>query len=757
MHPSLHCASCAIVLVAMAVSVPAKTLYVSVSGDNSFNGESESTPFKTVGYALTKVVSGDKIMLKRGDVFREGGLSLGSGREMGAYGTGNRPVMCGSQRIVGWTPWTGRAGVYSATMSTPIENLYVNTMLMRIARYPNSGFFRTTANDATSHIVSCSGLSANPQNAAGYWNGCRMRWRHWNWYFDTRIIQSYAASGTMTLAGAPVQNDGNGKTDWGFYLDGKLSELDTAGEWFYDSAASRVYLYPPPGVAPETALIEGTVLDAGMSLSTAIVRDVEFRQYRKTGVSIDWQCILSQCTFSGIGGDSGGVAVNHTWNASGSKIVNCTFSHNQNVAISIVKNPAATTETLIESDTIVAQGIMPGYGGKGSWHAAGVVVYAGNHVRIRNCRFDSIGYAAILLGSAQNTAEYNFINHAMATLVDGAAIYTNCDSSLIRNNIILNTIGSWEGSPFHLNGGNGIWPEFLSHFKGQKIIDNTCAYGHHGNGIFFPNNFSSTVRGNVCYDNVNGMHLEGGFYTNDNLPLQDSIVGNVFYATAVDQKAFSYRPEYTYGTISSNWYCNPVGADVISQYDAPPGNVWNANARTLLWWKTNWTQADQKARGDIITRSATSPPTDLRGTSRLVYNDDTLTRSIALDTGVYLTLDSQTVSGSIKLAPFTSKVLVHTGQNTATVKSNVLGAQGGTVRLFQRKNALSFLLADAQSVRISIFDCKGVCRAIIVHKKSESRTCTIHSFLSMGMYCAQISTDRGGASQSQRIFFSVMH
>ena len=97
-------------------------------------------------------------------------------------------------------------------------------------------------------------------------------------------------------------------------------------------------------------------------------------------------------------------------------------------------------------------------------------------------RFVDTGYAGIILGSDGQTVEKNVFVRTMGTLNDGAAIYTNCNASIIRDNIILDTIGDLWFSHEWWPLGHGIWPEFLSDFHDTVITGNTI-YGSNGHGI----------------------------------------------------------------------------------------------------------------------------------------------------------------------------------------------------------------------------------------------------------------------------------
>ena len=85
--------------------------YVSSSkGSDLHSGMSADQPWKTLS-KVTKIVlnPGDRIFLKRGDVWRESLAIIGSGTESGplkisAYGDGPKPVLNGSITLTGWQP-----------------------------------------------------------------------------------------------------------------------------------------------------------------------------------------------------------------------------------------------------------------------------------------------------------------------------------------------------------------------------------------------------------------------------------------------------------------------------------------------------------------------------------------------------------------------------------------------------------------------------------------------------------------------------
>ena len=78
-------------------------------------------------------------------------------------------------------------------------------------------------------------------------------------------------------------------------------------------------------------------------------------------------------------------------------------------------------------------------------------------------------------------------------------------------------------------------------------------------------------------------------------------------------------------------------------------------------WRTNWAQADLQAKTDILKRSPDALTSDSTGLPVLIVNDAGVSKSISLGNSIYLDLDSNLVQESIVINPYSSKVLIHTG------------------------------------------------------------------------------------------------
>ena len=64
------------------------------------------------------------------------------------------------------------------------------------------------------------------------------------WYMLNREVVATSAA-TLTL-GSSVDCWG-GCTGWGYFLNSHLATLDLEGEWFWDEATNRVFVFTLPG------------------------------------------------------------------------------------------------------------------------------------------------------------------------------------------------------------------------------------------------------------------------------------------------------------------------------------------------------------------------------------------------------------------------------------------------------------------------------------------------------------------------------
>jgi hypothetical protein len=131
----------AIFLVLFSFKSYAIDYYISNSGSDANNGQSTSAPWATIAKLNSSwgsINSGDRIYFQRGGTFF-GTIAVGkSGITLGAYGSGDRPVITGFVTPSSWSN-TG-TNRWATTISTTLNNirlLTLNGQIVRNGRFPN--------------------------------------------------------------------------------------------------------------------------------------------------------------------------------------------------------------------------------------------------------------------------------------------------------------------------------------------------------------------------------------------------------------------------------------------------------------------------------------------------------------------------------------------------------------------------------------------------------------------------------------------
>ncbi|MDY0001387.1 MAG: right-handed parallel beta-helix repeat-containing protein [Polyangia bacterium] len=634
----------------------------------------EAAPLFSLAHALERSGAGDRILLERGGAYAAQNVTVSGGRTVAAYGVGADPVLTGSVEVVLDGTWAQNAAVRTGPMAERVVACYVDGRFVPRARYPNQGFLRIDNDDEHDRIVDAE-LAARPGVAAGRWTGAQVRWRKWSWWWETRPIAAHSAIDTLEL-------DAEGRVDIlisdpgsGYFIDGDLDELDAPGEWHWEGGT--LYLYPPPWADPASMRVE--VMTTARAAATPPHEDeapgvvasggarfegIHFSRYYGVALRLTGPAEVEGCTFSEL--ESTGI--NFTWSSQPFTVRRSVFRDVRNIAIQGWADGSGPAGSLIERNLFMRIGAEPGYGGNGPWHAAGVIVGNANAATVRLNRFVDTGYAGIILGSDGQTVERNLFVRAMRTLNDGAAIYTNCNASILRENIILDTIGDLEYSHPWWPLGHGIWPEFLEEFHDTEILHNTI-YGSGGHGIFLPNNYNCTITGNVSVDNRRAAmglfrhNEDAGFDSNQGHSIEDNVLAavaptrriqrpenlNQWYLPPYSEPlpvALEYDTTVDYGLMTRTDFVAPLeGAGVIRAQPWGGGNA--VGYDSLADWQAaapGWADST----GSNLARAH----------AILLFNDTEAPALMAVPPGTWTLVDGSAVGASVTLQPFRSVVLV---------------------------------------------------------------------------------------------------
>jgi len=251
------------------------TYYVSSSdGADSNTGLSsapgDNGPFKTIAKVNALALQpGDAVLFKCGDVWRAEMLVINrSGTApnpitFGSYpgGCADKPVLSGAHAISGWTAYGGNiyyadlsAGANAGKFANGINQLFRNGDRLPLGRWPNldagSGYSTIDSQPAANRFT-------DAQLPAVDWSGAVAHVKGMRWYILNRQVT--ADSGSTLTVGADLDCWGGSCTGWGYFLNNHLGTLDREGEWYYNPANKRVYLYTELG-APAAGQIEGSVV-----------------------------------------------------------------------------------------------------------------------------------------------------------------------------------------------------------------------------------------------------------------------------------------------------------------------------------------------------------------------------------------------------------------------------------------------------------------------------------------------------------------
>jgi hypothetical protein len=642
-------------LIALA-PLPAAEFVVAPSTTGEAGGTgSQDHPFTSVGQAAARAGSGDTIWIARGGTYREpDGVEFRGGVTVKAGGPASAPppLLTTSVILGAFKPWAKNPKVLTATVDKRVLECYVDGRFLPIARYPKVGWLRAQKG-STPDIIIAPERAKEPGAAAGRLTGAEVRWRRWSWWWETRPITDDDGAGKLSLGADGRFHDAFTGDGSAFYVDGCLALVDAPGEWFYDQPTTTLYLYPPADARAGKPLVEVVTGTACFGCSGATIDSIAFARIAGSALKIGKPSMVRNCIFQDIGDD----AISSSWDCGGSHVSGCTFLDVRNVAIYWLENPGGPGGTIIENNNLERIGMVFGYGGSGSWRGAGMIINKGKAVTVRGNRMVDIGNNGIIVGAPGVIVERNVFVRCMGSLNDGAGIYVCANAAIIRDNIVLDTVGNLDTSHWWFPLGHGIWTEFLSDFHDQVIAGNTV-FGCGGHGLFLTNNYHCQVQDNVLVGNrLSALHVSG-----KNGKAQDNrFADNIL--VAIDPPRRLTFPE----NIPANW----KGNDFARCIDAGDASDFGHMSGTTLVASPGLTLISQKGKhvdDPLAWKAADSwadpDPKVVRAVSLLLINDTDAVHEFPAPAGGWHQLDGKAIAKGLAIAPFRSQVVVRTGDGT---------------------------------------------------------------------------------------------
>jgi len=684
------------------------TYYVSSSGGNDGNnGTSELNPFETIGHVNSlNLQPGDQVLFKCGDTWQGEQLVISkpsgtTGTDyitVGSYpaGCANKPVISGSLPITGWTLYSGN--IYRATLSAStfphgINQLFRSGQRLTMGRWPNLNAANGGYSFVDGHTAAGSQVVDNELPGSVNWTGGIIHLKNIRW---SMIDRQVAGSGSHTLtlnSGFSCLISGWGDcVGWGYFINNHLGTLDQDGEWYYNESTNQVYLYSTGGMPGN---IEGSViLDTtantrhggvvlGLRATYVIIDNLEIKNWFNHGFStvismresyayhhvifrnnlikdVDAVGIHLRTsiwdTASGRNGEQGG----HDMTFSNNIIDGANhFGVTGYVAESLFENNEIKNIALIKNLNKSAMGCGIDRGectenGDGFRITVHYVQDSGHSNTLRYNRFEKIGYNAIDIFGPYNTVANNFITQACYSKADCGGVRTFGGSNLsttnvhdvsILNNIVVDIPGNVDGCHASRPAfGMGLYIDHYSRdmeVRGNTVVSTTIT------GILYQNS-TGQIRDNTVYNASAGTAFAGNISVTGSS--QASLSNNIMYGLTPNAWTLYSSSLSNFTASDNNYLFHPYVDEHIahsSSWTRYSFDDWKAYSGLESNSKTN----------DWFTLNLGDPPL-----STIFYNDTTNPKTVDLGNTKYLTLDQQEVTGSITLAPFTSRVLIDSGE-----------------------------------------------------------------------------------------------
>ena len=642
-----------------SIIASATDYYVSSTGNDSANGLSSSTPWKTISKVnaeFSRLLPGDRVLFNKGDTFygtltisRSGSSS--SPITLGAYGSGSNPVISAFTVISGWTDEGN--GIFSKTISAESSPNVVTLdgVVVPMGRYPDKDWLSIDSYSGNTSITDAA-LPSYPD-----WDGGEVVIRKNHWVTDRNLISSHSGT-TINYNSASGYSAIKG---FGYFVQNHLSTLTSPGEWYY--RGGKFYMYFG-SAGPSGKVVKVSSLDENVNIKLrdyVTITNITMEGANKSSVFISsssyiaiQNCNIFFCADRAING-----GVNSGKTSQGFRLMSNNINDILNVAIILANEFSGA---LISGNTINNISMIPGLAGSGDGQSIAVSLYGSNHIVEYN-RLTNLGFNAIDFSGNNIKIRYNFINNWALMKDDSGGIYTSSLGSNywtgteIVGNIILNGLGAPNGVVVTDERVQGI---YCDHHNRDILIQGNTVYNC-GMGIYIKNAHEIKIHDNVLFANrENQLH---GNHTSDypDSPLRNiDIRGNIMVSKAADIKIIDFNTYVNeddlrrFGTADYNYYARPINDANASNRTLRTTVNWygvssNDGYRSVTEW-SSWTGQDANSSKSKAFISDVSK-------FRFEYNASTSNKVVSLD-GSYVDVKGAKYNGSITLAPYTSAVLM---------------------------------------------------------------------------------------------------
>jgi parallel beta-helix repeat protein len=655
---------------------------------NDGNPGTEARPFKTIGRGVQSLQPGDTLLIKAG-TYRETVILTRSGTQahpirIQAYpGDEGKVIIDAAEPVIQWQKCAGPGDcdgnpywehIYVADVSAlvwshtdsefAVRQVFQHGELLNRSRYPDVGWsYPTSVADPTRTFTDSSLTKADD-----YFVGAVCHVRTDIGFLDQILITDFSRR-AITLAKSPRYEI---STRYGYYITSIVGEINEEGEWAYDPAQKRIFLWPRGDMAEGVEFsYRQYCLRTYSGTSWNIVRELTMRNAYTYGIylyrshdmtleanTVERACHLGIYVYTGTGdpGDRNQIVRNSVKYCASRGIgvnINCPYTN-------------------VEGNYVYGTGTDT-YGGD-LMNGQGEAIYvSGPYARVYNNRVDRTAHKSLYFDgdTLGRDISYNYITNGGLALTESGGLYTGGfydkpEKDHIHHNIFENVFGCLsmdrnhdKGLPVTIEKYSGSAPGIYVDERGNnRIIEHNTVINSHMAGIFFHWAPGNVVRNNTLYGNKVAQIWFSGRDQSGERIVDEVVFDNIMFATDARQKTFYLGINYDnvhFGQSDGNYFYNPFSNwnIYLSRYT----DEWVQDDLTLNRWRA-LSGYDANSKEFSYLDQFEDIKIDQQKESMIVYNPSLDVVSIDLESEKYCDVDGNKIYGSVSLQPFESKILI---------------------------------------------------------------------------------------------------
>lgn len=543
--------------------------YVSTTGNDITGTGTLSNPWKTIQKAADTMTAGDTCII-RGGTYRETVTLHTSGTSGNPINfkpyPGENVTVSGADPVTGWKNHSG--SIYYAEMTGSLgtkDQLFVNKKMQFEARWPNSptldplnSTYATVDSGSTTTIK-----DGDLTQAPGYWVGKTVWSVPGTGYKSYRSTITGSSDGSITFDPMAAAATGGNS----YYITGNLEDLDSAGEWYYDSVIGRLYLWAPGGVNPNTLTVEAKKRTYAFDLSSRSYINITGINIFASSIKMSNSnyCKVSNMIAEYVSHDSDVTRQYSTgffMSGTNNELRDSTLTYSSGNLVSIEGTGNKVINNLIHEANYSAADIPAIY------------LLGANHLISHNTVYNA-GRHLIFMPTQNSQIQYNNLYNAGKLTRDCGILYEfawDGQGTVIHHNYIHDNLAkNYSGTGIYLDNGskgyivhhNVVWGNYtgirLNTPSNFNLIYNNTTYSN-GNVGYWGSAFQSDMYGDRIFNNIfttdftlPGTQIEGNNITSETSPL-------FVNPTAYDFRLQSASPAINAGVVIAGITNDYVGA-----------------------------------------------------------------------------------------------------------------------------------------------------------------------------------------------------